>query len=90
MSSTSIFTVQARDRDGVPFNEVEYAIRAGGRQDQFFALNSTTGEVYLQKEVDRYVFLGEYKKSSNLNLPNLNSLNELTCRFTTHRMDSYD
>lgn len=53
MLSTPVFIVRARDRDGAPFNDIEYAIRAGGRHDHYFTLNGTTGEVFLQKQVDR-------------------------------------
>jgi protocadherin Fat 4 len=50
----SIFTVEARDRDGsAAYNDLEYNIRAGGQHDDFFHVNSSTGKVYIKSVLDR-------------------------------------
>jgi hypothetical protein len=53
LSRAPFFTVRARDRDDAPFNDVEYSIRAGGQHDNYFVVNSTTGDIYISGPVDR-------------------------------------
>jgi hypothetical protein len=53
LSKKPIFTVRARDRDDSPFNEIEYSIRAGGQHDNYFTVNSSTGDIYISGPVDR-------------------------------------
>ncbi len=52
-SDLPMFTVQAVDRDGPQNNEIEYGVRAGGRHDHLFHVNSSTGQIFVKSRLDR-------------------------------------
>ena len=49
--SRPIFVMSARDRDDPPYNRIEYSLRddLGGA----FRINSTTGEIFAERPLDR-------------------------------------
>ena len=51
--NTPVFTLKAKDADDPPYNEIVYAIRAGGQDDHHIKLNSSTGEIFLTAPLDR-------------------------------------
>ena len=49
--SNPIFVMSARDRDDPPYNRIEYSLRDD--LDGTFRINSTTGEIFAERPLDR-------------------------------------
>ena len=64
--SNPIFVMSARDRDDPPYNRIEYSLRDD--LDGTFRINSTTGEIFAERPLDR-----EMKAQYELEVRNPNS-----------------
>ena len=50
---SAIFVASAKDADDYPYNQIEYSFRDGGRHNEHFTINGTTGQIYLAQTLDR-------------------------------------
>ena len=53
INKNPIFIASAKDADDPPYNTIEYSFRDGGRYNDYFRINGTTGHIFLSKSLDR-------------------------------------